>query len=345
MLVSGMRAIGIVLIAVLASVAISPGQSGVKPVFLGVVRADDGRVIPIAIHDGHEWWNRWPFSFMSDDTIASLRVPGSLAEIPADWLPPRIVLPPTWRLQLEKGGSRLIHLGRPVRPQGFSLAAMIAIETDYPARKARPSETPDMELGVAVSGPAELGRFVPLSTSSTEFQLLMQAIVHDLNDAETKEIAYRIHERASEPNGQVVTFPATEAERARAPFLYAGAVRAARVEGGRIFYEFGALKDYGSKPYPDCEVTVNFAAIVVRERDGRIAPKSSSAYTTLDCTRDNGIGVAPRLLATVHWHGPTLWVVRFDAEDGFDYGLIDPALSDPMSVRLRGLWQLREPRR
>jgi hypothetical protein len=90
-------------------------------------------------------------------------------------------------------------------------------------------------------------------------------------------------------------------------------------------------------------VGVDFHAIVIRDVVGRITAPLTSAYTTFDCSRDNKINLVFTPLATIHWRGPVLWLIRNDAEDGFDYSLINPvAKGDADQIQLKGLWQLRE---
>jgi hypothetical protein len=105
-------------------------------VFVGILRSD-ALFLPIAVNDGREWWNAWPFSYEGDESVQGLPLPGSLDAIPVDWLPPGIRLPREWRVQMVRGGERLIHLGRPARPSGFSMAAMIAGQTSLVGQSLR----------------------------------------------------------------------------------------------------------------------------------------------------------------------------------------------------------------
>src|SRR5262245_58505088 len=72
-------------------------------VFVGILRRD-ALFLPIAIHDGRDWWNAWPFSHESDESVKGLPLPDSLDAIPDDWLPPGIRLPRDWGVQLLRGG-------------------------------------------------------------------------------------------------------------------------------------------------------------------------------------------------------------------------------------------------
>ena len=66
-----------------AGVGLSAQPIG-KPLFLSVVRMD-GILVPVAVHNGAEWWGGWPMALEED--IASLAVPESLSAMPAEWLP------------------------------------------------------------------------------------------------------------------------------------------------------------------------------------------------------------------------------------------------------------------
>jgi hypothetical protein len=60
--------------------------------------------VPIAVYDGSEWWNRWPWAAEGDE-VRALPVPATLARIPPEWLPPGLSLPATWTLQRERARS------------------------------------------------------------------------------------------------------------------------------------------------------------------------------------------------------------------------------------------------
>jgi hypothetical protein len=172
---------------------------------------------------------------------------------------------------------------------------------------------------------------------------LVTAISTDLFAAETREIAFRIKERQSAPDWdrKPILFPADEQQRRAVSMSGYGFTRAVRTEQGGTFYVFQGQKDYGRRPWPDCDATVDFSGIVVEDPRGQVSARSMSAYTTLECSRDNAIGVGFEPLASLHWRGPTLWIVRLQAEDGFDYGLLNPAVADPFAIQMKGEWQLR----
>jgi hypothetical protein len=197
------------------------------PVFVGVLRAD-GVFVPIAIHDGHEWWNRWPFSYESDESVRRLSVPASIENIPDDWLPPGVRLPTTWHLQLTAGGNRSIRLGTPVRPTEPWLAALIGLSTSYRVPTSLKGTTmSDAEAGVAVTGDATLGRFSP--ASDTESRAMFVAITDDLHRAEAEEIAFRRKETGAQLwDGRPVPLSVNPRGRPKIAKLSYGALRAHR---------------------------------------------------------------------------------------------------------------------
>ncbi|HEX5475505.1 MAG TPA: hypothetical protein VFX12_12665 [Vicinamibacterales bacterium] len=309
-------------------------------VFVGILRSD-ALLLPIAINDGRDWWNAWPFSDEGDESVQGLPLPGSLDTVPENWLPPGTRLPREWRVQMVRGGDRIIHLGRPARPARFSMAAMIALETDYGGRRTADDQDIDSEDGVAVAGRAALGRFT--GVPDTTARALVAAMSTDLFAAESREIAFRIKERESAPDwdGKPVVFPADEQQRMATPFSSYGFTRAVRTEPAGTFYVFQGQKDYGRRPWPDCAATVDFSGIVVQDSGGHVSVRSMGAYTTLECSRDNALAIGFEPLASLHWRGPTLWIVRLQAEDGFEYGLLNPADADPSAMPMRGAWQLQ----
>jgi hypothetical protein len=316
-------------------------QGRQDPLFVGILRRD-ALFVPIAVNDGRDWWNAWPFSNESDESVQNLPLPESLDAIPDDWLPPGVRLPREWRVQIGRGGQRVIRLGRPARPSGYNMAAMIALRTDYPApAKVNDAVDIDAEEGVAVAGPATLDRFARVTDETA--RALLAGVAADLDAAETREIAFRIKEYESAPdwNGKRIAFPANETQRKAASMSSYGFTRSVRADSAGTFYVFRGQKDHGRKPWPDCEATVDFSGIVVQDRSGRVSARSMGAYTTLDCSRDNAVNVGFEPLASLHWRGPTLWVVRLEAEDGFEYGLLDPAVPDPFAIQMKGMWQLR----
>jgi hypothetical protein len=309
-------------------------------VFVGILRSD-ALFLPIAVNDGRNWWNAWPFSYEGDESVQQLRLPDSLESVPENWLQPGSRLPRVWRVQMVRGGERVIRLGRPARPPGFSMAAMIALETDYATRRNPDNQDNDSEEGVAVAGRATLGRFA--QAPATTARAIVAAMSTDLLAAESREIAFRINERQSAPDWdrKPVVFPANERERRAMPLSSYSLTRAVHTEPAGTFYLFQGQKDYGRRPWPDCDATVDFSGIVVQDSTGRVSVRSLGAYTTLECSRDNAIVVGFEPLASLHWKGPTLWIVRLGAEDGFEYGLLNPADADPFAMQMKGAWQLR----
>jgi hypothetical protein len=313
----------VVLLVVLTVACGSAGQSSresTETLYLGIVHRD-GLLIPSAVHVGREWWNPWPFSHESDESIRTLVVPASLASIPAEWLPPGVQLPTDWSLQLSDGTLRPVRLLRPERPERQFLAAFVGIRTDQKPLEGDAYFGGEPELGVAIAGPGQLGRLVPVE--SKDHDRLLTGILPALNKAETRAIQERLD---LDWKGRQYTFPAGPETRARHPFVYTSLLRDDKVVGGRSLYYFTGRRDYGDRPYPDCSATVDFHAVVA-ERDGRIETPMVAAYTTFECSRDNDINVGFEPLASLHWAGPVLWVIKTRAEDGYDYSLINPAPS------------------
>lgn len=308
-----------------------------EPLFLGIVHRD-GLLIPSAVHVGREWWNPWPFSHESDESIRTLVIPDALASIPADWLPPGVQIPAEWSLQLPDGTVRPVRLLRPERPETQFLAAFVGIRTDQKPLDDDAHFGGEPELGVAIAGPGQLGRLIPLETSDRD--RLFTGILSALNKAESRAIQERLE---LDWKGRQYTFPAAPESRARHPFAYTSWLRDDKVVGGRSLYYFTGQREYGDRPYPDCSATVDFHAVVA-ERDGRIETPMVEAYTTFECTRDNAIVVGFEPLASLHWAGPVLWVIKVRAEDGYDYGLINPApsSSDSGDPGPKCLWAYRD---
>ena len=313
-----------------------PDRQPNEALYLGVVH-QDGLLIPSAIYDGHEWWNRWPFAHESDESISALTIPDSLSSIPAAWLPPGIRMPVSWRVQLADGTVRQIRLVRPERPDRPFLAAFVGICTDQQPIDGETSFGGEPERGVAISGPGRLGRFATAATMDAN--RMFTAVLPALNDAETLAIQERLD---LDWKDREYTFPARPDERADRPFVYTSWLRDEGSRDGRSFYYFTGQREYGDRPFPDCAVTVDFHAVVV-ERDGRIDAPMVGAYTTFECTRDNAIRIVHEPLASLHWAGPVLWLVKLRAEDGYEYGLINPAPSgDIGSPEPKCLWVYRD---
>ncbi len=302
---------------------------GGAPVFVGILRLD-GLLVPVAINDGREWWDRWPFSDELDEAVARLSVPESLSAIPAEWLPPAVKLPVQWTVQLSSGLPRSIRLRRPERPANSFSASTIAIRTDF-VSKVEVEQNGHLEAGVAVAGPATLGRIEEMSAA--EFRPLAAALVSTFNRAEDAEIAGRF---ASDWKNRSYTFPATERERAATPYASVHWQRAGRDQDGRTFYNFSGMKSYGIRPYPECDATVLFRAIIAKDTAGRISAPLVQAYTTGECQVDGFALLEGTPLATLRVAGRVLWVMKSDGEPGLFYTLVNPAATaEAEQIRLK----------
>jgi hypothetical protein len=138
-------------VALLAVVSISAmPQTPARQTFLAIVRADGG-LVPIAIHDGREWWNRWPWAIEGDPEVTALPVPARLDAIPPEWLPPGVRLPATWRWQPKDRPARAIRVLHPFRTTASDLMSTILLRTDLPGPSADREERNAFEpLGVAI---------------------------------------------------------------------------------------------------------------------------------------------------------------------------------------------------
>ena len=124
-----------------------------EPTFLAVIDPD-GLLTPIAVYDGQDWWNRWPWSAESEE-IRALPLPRTLADIPDDWLPAGRRLPVNWTVLRPSGDRVGIRALNPTRRSGFQMMDTITIKTTF---SRRPGE--DFEDAAAIAGPGRLGRFV-----------------------------------------------------------------------------------------------------------------------------------------------------------------------------------------
>src|SRR5215831_6308245 len=137
----------LLLVALWAAVASLPAAAP-SPTFLGVVD-DHGRLTPIAVYDGSEWWNRWPWASQSAE-IRALPIPASLAGIPPEWLPPGITMPREWRAFASSRGFVSFRALRLERPPEDSTVDTVVITTTYPAVEPR------HDGGPVISGPGSL---------------------------------------------------------------------------------------------------------------------------------------------------------------------------------------------
>lgn len=305
--------------------------------FVAVMRSD-GLLLPVAAYAQSTWWNRWPFSgAASNGEVKDVRVPATLDRIPADWLPPGTTLPRRWRLMPMTGEPRDLTLTEAAKHHENDIVEFIGLRTDYVAVRGGQSSHDD-EIGVALAGRAVTGRFVPVSAA--ERARLLPALVAALERVEPGGIDEEIRNTVAAPNAprRGVLVPG-RAERQSVP-LKLDAVRAERQDEARTLFYLTGSKEYrrGGK----CDLSVDFSAVATRDAQGAISMSPLDPVVSLECAHDDAITASFDPLASIHWSGPTLWLVRNNAEDGFDYGLFDPVRNEQLLLKDR--WENRNVR-
>ena len=310
------------------------------PTFIAIVR-EDGGLVPIAIFDGREWWNRWPWS-EEDGPASKVPVPESLDAIPADWLPPAIRLPREWTLHLLDGGRRKIQIDRPFRPPGWTLVETIVLRSTYASRAIRQglSDGSD-DVGVAIAGPGRIGMFS--TPSASESQRILAQLRQKLAEVEQKAIQDWETARAQSAgeHSAPATLTRTHWGEPTDPFSL---VKATRPFRGRTYYFLDGGTLYfvgGDARYPEgCKLNVSVSGVVVAQPDRGVVSEKVSAHGYAEYCGDRPGWMT--LLATLEVNGGVLWIVRTSVEDGFDYALFDPDANDP--VPLKDEWRLRSNR-
>jgi hypothetical protein len=309
------------------------------PTFIGIVR-EDGGLVPIAIFDGREWWNRWPWS-EEDGSASKVPVPESLDAIPADWLPSGVRLPREWTLLLLDGGRRKIQIDRPFRPSGWTLVETIVLRSTYPSRPIQGLSDGSDDVGVAIAGRGRIEPFV--TPSHQESQRILTQLQHRLADLERKAIDEWKRELAVQPGAAAVPVSLTRTYRGSqtdAPF---GLVKASHAVRGQSYHYLDGEKLYfiaGDERYPQgCKLNVWFEGVVVTQA-GRVVSEAIGAGGYAEYCGDRPGSTTP--LATLNIDGKLLWIVRASVEDGYDYLLFDPNANEPLT--LKDEWRLRSNR-
>jgi len=304
--------------------------------FVGVL-GGDGALTPIAVFNGHDWWNAWPWAAESDE-LKALPVPSSLDAIPADWLPPGLRLPRDWKVLRHSGATAHLKTLRPVQTTLDGLMDTFTIATTF-----RPGTGGD---ALAIAGPGVLGTFVTPSRDETErvlrqvtsrVETLERAALDQWRDEQkaskmnTASALTRVY-RTSGPAGNkyVTVRPVDEAPD------YGLTKASDRIEGMTNYY-LRSEKLFKVKPDDECMINLSSNGLVVVDRVGAVSSDkiSSSAYSEY-------CGDAPEStmpLGTVRIGTRMLWVMRVNLEDGFDYTLFDPLLGG--GVELKGGWGFR----
>jgi hypothetical protein len=329
-----------VVVAVVAAVSTAAApQPASRPTFLAIVRAD-GAMTPIAIYDGREWWNRWPWAGESDEEVRAIALPDSLSGVPADWLPPGSQLPAAWRWQRPDGSMRPIRALRPFRSAEFDLMSTILLRTDLGDSAVSRDHMYHFEpLGVAIAGPGELGRFVPAPPERST--RILESLRPRLDAIEKEAIAvWRKGRELNAPDDKISltrTYRDPDDER-QSPF---GLTSIERPFDGRYYHFLSGTKLYnlGLANQPDCKVNVSFEGVVVTRADGSVISEQVSAGAYDGYCGDAAGWLEP--LATLRLNGRLLWICRYSVEDGYDYLVFAPDASEPV-IELKGQWQLRQ---
>jgi hypothetical protein len=305
--------------------------------FVAVLRGD-GLLLPVATYAQGTWWNRWPFSgAASNQEVKDVSVPPTLDRLPADWLPPGTTLPRRWRLMPMTGEPRDLTVTELARHHETDIVEFIGLRTDYVGVRGGQSSHDD-EVGVALAGRAVTGRFVPVTAA--ERTRLLPPLVAALERVEPGVIEEEIRNTVAVANTarRGVLVP-SRVERQSVP-LKLDAVRAERQDEARTLFYLTGSKEY--RRAGTCDLSVDFSAVATRDAQGAISMSALDPVVSLDCAHDDAITASFDPLASIHWAGPTLWLVRNNSEDGFDYALFDPLRNEQLLLKDR--WENRRAR-
>ena len=320
------------LFLVCAASAPAGGQSAANSLFVGIVRVD-GVLVPLAVHNGAEWWGGWPPS----DSKGSdeLPLPAALSATPAAWLPPGLNLPVSWTLFTDKGESQEVKIGGFTRPD--SIMSMIGLTTNFQRPPLNAGELPgptEDEAGVAVAGDAQVGGVEVLDATSADWQWLWPHVRARVNDAEVAAIPRWVTEQRHGAAGFTDPVPALERANTAPQMVHLARMRRRTDQG--TWYHFVAHKRYGTA---ECAPLTDITGVVVRDAGDVLTVKKLQALVHESC----GVSTEPSIVATLHWAGPVVWIARQDYEDGFAYFLYDPETDS--SIELRGALGDEEPMR
>lgn len=305
----------------LATAVAAIAEQSPQPTFLGVVD-EQGLMTPIAVHDGHSWWNRWPWGADRDD-VRALRVPRSLTSIPAEWLPPGLRLPASWKALHPSGALIPFRALRPIRPDSPQLMDTIAIRTTYRARRRGGAE----EL-IAISGPGVVGRFVsPTSREAQPILRQLAARIAALERAAVDEWKAEHREVALAPVFRVESASGVEYRLERpADFKEFDLVRATDPLEGKRYYYLAGEKLFRMNSQDGCMMNLSSSGIVVVGAGGKVVSERISSATYDGYCGDAPTWMTP--LVTLRLHGHTMWIVKDGVEDGYDYSLLDAATGE-----------------
>jgi hypothetical protein len=305
-------------IAALLTAAAGTGQQPTS-IFLAAVR-QDASLIPIAIYDGREWWNRWPWDSEGNRT-APLPIPPDVTSIPVGWLPPGIRLPDQWLLYRRSGAPVRLRTDRPVKPSAYDLMDTVGLHTNYRVRGEDKEGLLDSdEVGVAISGPATGARFTrPPNAESVRVLSALSTRLTTLEKDALDRWVTRVRE-AEPAAGTPTLTPAGSADGSTRtpPFSL---MKASRTFRGQSYYFLTGEKLF-TIGTANCRLNLAFEGVVVHERNGRARSESIVATATAQFCGDKTEWMTP--LLAVEWGNQLVWLVRRGVEDGYDYGLFDP---------------------
>jgi hypothetical protein len=314
---------------IVSAIALTSGQTSDRT-FLAIVRSDG--LVPIAISDGEDWWNSWPWP--TDEEMKTLEIPASIETIPPEWLPPNTKLPVDWMFQRASGPPIKIRVTPPLKPLLNSLANTVSVPSTYTAQIEDGKRAGERgEIGVAIAGPGTLGRFE--KASSAEYRRLLGRLTPRLRALEEDALK----EWREEPGAGQETIVLTPGRTRKGEQPYE-LLKVVRPFKGQTSYYVTGEKWFAQKVPPgqaECSVNVSTAGVVVTRPDGTIVDQRLEAGAYGGYCGDPASRLA--LLATVEWHDRVLWVVCFSLEDGYNYALFDPNTNG--QVPLKGAWALR----
>lgn len=274
-----------------------------QPTFVAVVR-HDGSMIPLAVFDGQQWWNRWPEP--ADDYGHPLAVPARLSSLPTEWMPPGMHLPTGWRLYSGNGRVTPIKALRPVRAEMLD-QAVIGVQTNY--RTARQDA-----VAVAVSGSGTVAPFVRARRQESDRVAAQLAERLATKERETLAAWLTDEKLPGDTAGKLRRVFRDDAQKDPSPFSL---MRAERVFNGRTYYRLTGQKLYAGAYANDrsCSVNVSFDGMVATDAAGRIVVENVSASAWAGYCGDAAITYEP--IAMVQVGGHLLWVGVENLEDGF----------------------------
>lgn len=302
-----------------------------QPTFVAVIDGD-GRLTPMAVFDGLDWWNRWPWQAESDPIL--LPTPTSLATIPANWFPPGLKLPLEWHA-LERSGQLVPFRAAGVeRSPQTSLMRTFLISTTY-----RPGAA-GYDEGVAISGPGVPGRFIV--PARHEQSAILGQLAARLAVLEDQAVEHWKKTGSVDAGDSALTrtfritgsFGARYVSRPPRDSQDFGLVKAESTIDGRSYYYLGGEKLFKLRPAEECMMNLSSEGLVVVNTDGRVVSERLSSTAFAEYCGDRAESL--NLLATIALGDRTWWIVRMGLEDGYDYGLLDPLSGELVNLKGSG---------